>query len=569
MRTRGVRGRRSRRTESRTSCWSSTQMMLIVSMDLCGWDVDGEGGEVAGAAQVDGAVVAVDEAPDDGEAEAEAEVEAFFLGGEVGLEDFFLDVVGDGGAVVADGDADVVFRQEFEAVGVDEVGADVDGGLLGAGLGHGVVGVLQDVGPDLDEFADVGVDFRDGLQVGVDGEVFEFVGEEVHGVVDGLDDVDAGLPGGVAAAEEFDGAYDAGGVPGGDLHVVQVVPEFPEAVVLFDVPDHVGAEFAEAFVVRRDVGEDFGGDLRHVEFVFVFAGAFAQGGLVDVGVAVVAEAEDVGVFFAGFLEVGADVVCDEVGAPGDDADGVVEFVGDAGGELSEGDGHFVALDDADGFFFFGGAVEHAPVAFGEFVDEDGEELVFEGAVGVGVDGFGGVVDVGEFGVFQGDDVVGAVVGAREEGLDADVAAGAGAEDFVGAGAGFGGQVAAFKGFGSSHGDDAAFQDEEEAVAFFALGDDVFPGGGFVDVAGVAEVDAVEAFQCLVGAVGELCHGGGGVGLVWWLGLVGGVSGCGGVVCVRCGLVWAGGEGAGGWLVVCGRVPGGRPGGFPGAVCAVV
>ena len=263
-----------------------------------------------------------------------------------------------------------------------------------------------------------------------DDHVIEFVGQQVHGVAHGLGDVDALLPGGVAAAQQLDGAHDTRGVSRGHLHVAQVVAELPEAVVAPHVVDELGAEFDEGVGVGHDVGEYFGGDLRHVEFVFVFAGAAPQGGGVGEAVVLVAVEEEAGVLFALFLQPVGEVFGDEVGAARDDADGVVELVGDAGGELPEGGGHFLPLHEALRFLFLGGAVKNAFVALGQFVNEHGDELVLEGAVVLFVDGLLALVDVGEAAVLQRDDVVGEAVGAGEEALHADVAARAGAEDFM-------------------------------------------------------------------------------------------------------------------------------------------
>src|SRR5882724_925206 len=179
------------------SYWELRRLQALVD-----GDADLEAGFAGDGVEVDGAAVFADDTLNGVEAEAGAVADA--LGGEEWLEDVGLNVFRNAGAVVDD------FHQNVIAF----VG-DPDAEL--ALIFHGVGGVVDEVGPDLIQFAAVGGDFGDpGSKFANYGNsFFELVLHDGDGGFEAANDVHF-LHGGLIHVGIFlDGFYECGDAAGG------------------------------------------------------------------------------------------------------------------------------------------------------------------------------------------------------------------------------------------------------------------------------------------------------------------------------------------------------------------
>ena len=316
-------------------------------------------------------MVAGNDVPANGKAEAKSEVNASLAGGELEFEDFLEVFGGDAGSGILDDD-------------VDTLGDIAGGDEQGAFVAHGIEGIGDDVGPDLVQLAADGFGGTGGFVAFFDGYVKEAVGHEVEGVVDAgvdIDAVEAFIDAGVVA-EAGDEVSDA---PGAAVDVAEggadLVEEFEAVEGGVGLCMKAGGEVAE-FGCGSDaeVGGAAGGfGVGGFGFELGADGALLAGGEGRKGKGAVEHFLEDGAVGKGCAE-GVEVALNKIGGAGDGPDGIVEFMGDAGGHLAEG-GHFAGFDEeALGLpEFLKGALEL--VALGGKVGIEGEDfgLEFDGA----------------------------------------------------------------------------------------------------------------------------------------------------------------------------------------------
>ncbi len=170
-------------------------------------EMDGEGGAAIGMGLVgEGAAVSLDDA----DADAEAETGATGLGGEEGVEEAALDLLGDAGAGIGDGD---VHDGEGAATGTElaGLGAEGDGGARRGGF----EGIADEIDEHLLELFGVGgergvVEVTDHeADVASGGLGFEESGE-IAEEGPGLDELRAGIAGPGEAEEIVDDPFESG-----------------------------------------------------------------------------------------------------------------------------------------------------------------------------------------------------------------------------------------------------------------------------------------------------------------------------------------------------------------------
>lgn len=155
---------------------------------------EGAGAFVATAGDGEGAVEFFDQVFGDRETEAGAFAGRF--GGEEGVEDVFEEVGGDAAAGIVDFDEGVMFVVE---------GTDGDLVFVHVAHGDGLGSVDEQVEDDLAELGGVGVDGREGGELGYDGRaVADFVSGDVDGGGDDVFDEDEFEPGFTVAREAVD-----------------------------------------------------------------------------------------------------------------------------------------------------------------------------------------------------------------------------------------------------------------------------------------------------------------------------------------------------------------------------
>ena len=375
------------------------------------------------------AAALLDEAVDLGEAEAGAFAEG--LGGEEGFEDAGDDVGGHAGAVVPDGNSDVVaggtsgsWARSVSSRVALAVSMTTRQGGVGRCVGgrapgqDGVAGVDGEVQEGVFELVGVGVGGPEAA--GEDGfdvdEVAEGAAEEVCGAGDELVEVDGSGEEGLAAGEGEEAGGEGGGAGGA---VEGVVEEALGAVIDGAAAEEVEAADDDGEEVVEVVG-DASGELADgfhlLGLAELFLGGFAGGGFVAQGLVGGFEFGGAGGDLgfeafggAGFGFAGADDLVD-VDAGGDAA-------GDGAGRVADGGGHeadpevgavaalvaalelgvWFALEDAGEGVFVAGD----PGAGGVV----GDPLPVFGVVGAVADGV--AEDPGDVGVAGDDTAVGA------------------------------------------------------------------------------------------------------------------------------------------------------------------